>query len=215
MHVCAADRAHEAERRLAALVQEVGTRVGTERAAELQRVQTAWREYRDQHCSWDSEAVEGGSMQPTWKAMCIANLTEARINDLKTSLCEVGGSNCPAARRYDAPQGSKARAMPGQDQVFSADVVQEKPEMLSAPQLVYPKPLREAGIEGVVMVQAIIDTTGRAEPNSVRVLQSANPGFDLPAKDHVLKALFRPARVYGRAVRVLVQVPVTFTINTH
>jgi len=49
-----------------------------------------------------------------------------------------------------------------------------------------------------------IDTTGRAEPPSVKVIQSPTPGFDQPAKNYVLRALFRPARVHGRAVRVLI-----------
>jgi len=63
------------------------------------------------------------------------------------------------------------------------------------------------------MVQAIVDTTGRIEPNSVRVVESANPGFDQPAKIAVLKSLFRPGRVYGRAVRVLVAIPIDFKIG--
>jgi len=47
----------------------------------------------------------------------------------------------------------------------------------------------------------------------VKVLQSPNPGFDQSAKSYVLKALFRPARVHGRAVRVLVQIPVDFKLR--
>lgn len=215
MHVCAADEMHEAERRLAALVQEVAARVGATRAAELQRVQAAWLEYRNQHCAWDSEEVEGGSMMPMWHAQCIAALTEDRIDELKTSLCDGGGSSCPAARRYDAPQVTAADSLSVQDEVFSVDVVQEKPELLSAPQLAYPDLLKKAGIQGVVMVQTIIDTAGRVEPNSVRIVSSANPGFDSSAREYVLKERFRPARVYGHAVRVLVQVPVNFTIHAH
>src|SRR5258706_11210924 len=38
--------------------------------------------------------------------------------------------------------------------------------------------LRQAAIQGRVLVQAIIDTAGRAEPPSVKVIQSPNPGFD-------------------------------------
>ena len=103
--------------------------------------------------------------------------------------------------------------VPGADQVLSVDVVQEKPERLSGPQPAYPPLLQQAGIEGRVMVQAIVDTSGRIEPNSVRVVESANPGFDVPAKNAVLKSLFRPGRVYGRAVRVLVAIPIDFRIG--
>lgn len=99
--------------------------------------------------------------------------------------------------------------------VFSEDVVQEKPELISAPPLDYPVMLRQAGIQGAVIIQAIVDSTGRVEPNSVRVVSSANPGFDQSAKQHVLESRFRPGRVYGHAVRVLVLVPVNFVIKGH
>ena len=104
---------------------------------------------------------------------------------------------------------------PNTDQVFSADVVQEKPEVLSGPPSQYPELLRQAGIQGVVMVQAIVDTSGRVEPNSIKIVSSPNPGFDTPAKNQVLKTLFRPARVYGHAVRVLIQLPINFSLTHH
>jgi len=94
-------------------------------------------------------------------------------------------------------------------------MVQEKPERLAGPQPVYPPLLQQAGIQGVVKVEAIIDTSGRVEPNSVRVVESPNPGFDQAAKTVVVKSLYRPARVYGRAVRVLIQQPINFQITRH
>ncbi|HEV8264216.1 MAG TPA: energy transducer TonB [Gemmatimonadales bacterium] len=103
--------------------------------------------------------------------------------------------------------------VPSSDQVFMESVVEERPEVLSGPPPQYPDLLRQAGIQGRVIVQAIIDTTGRAEPPSVKVIQSPNPGFDQNAKTYVLKALFRPARVHGRAVRVLVNLPIDFKIT--
>ena|SRR5579859_1124471 len=101
---CATADARAAERRLAALIKELSDSVGPKRAAELERVQVAWRKYRDAHCAWDAEAVEGGSVQPAWQDSCIAELTESRINELKSSLCEGGGDDCPAAHRYDTPK---------------------------------------------------------------------------------------------------------------
>jgi len=103
--------------------------------------------------------------------------------------------------------------VPSSDQVFMESVVEERPEVLSGPSLVYPDLLRQAGVQGRVIVQAIIDTSGRAEPPSVKIIQSPNPGFDQPARSYVLRALFRPARVHGRAVRVLVNLPIDFKIK--
>jgi len=99
------------------------------------------------------------------------------------------------------------------NEVFMEAIVEEKPAVLSGPTLQYPELLRQAQIQGRVLMQAIIDTLGRAEPPSVKVLQSPNPGFDQSAKSYVLKALFRPARLHGRTVRVLIQIPVDFKLK--
>lgn len=99
------------------------------------------------------------------------------------------------------------------DQVFMEAVVEERPERLTSPPLVYPEMLRQAGIQGTVMLQAIIDTTGHVIASSVKILTSPNPGFNGPARELLVKSLFRPARVRGRPVKVLIQIPVTFTIT--
>ena len=109
--------------------------------------------------------------------------------------------------------GVSTGIVPSSDQVFAVDVVQEKPERLAGPPPVYPPLLQSAGIEGTVMVQAVIDTMGRVEPASIKIVTSANPGFNESAKQTVMKSLFRPARVYGKAVRVLIQLPVAYTIK--
>jgi len=106
-----------------------------------------------------------------------------------------------------------ARQVPTGNEVFMEAIVEEKPAVLSGPTLQFPELLRQAQIQGRVLVQAIIDTLGRAEPPSVKVLQSPNPGFDQSAKSYVLKALFRPARVHDRAVRVLMQIPIDFRLR--
>ncbi len=111
--------------------------------------------------------------------------------------------------------GVASGIVPSSDQVLSVDVVQEKPERLAGPQPVYPPLLSQAGIQGIVVVEAIIDTTGRVEPNSVKIVESPNPGFDQAAKTVVLKSLYRPARVYGKAVRVLIHQPINFQIPRH
>jgi len=103
--------------------------------------------------------------------------------------------------------------VPTGNEVFMEAIVEEKPAVLSGPVAQYPELLRQAGIQGRVMVQAIIDTLGRAEPNSIKVLQSPNPGFDQSAKTWAMKTLFRPARVHGRAVRVLIQIPIDYRLK--
>ena len=81
------------------------------------------------------------------------------------------------------------------------------------PPLDYPPALRHAGLQGRVTVQAVIDTLGRAEPASLKVIMHPNTAFDQSARAYVLQAVFRPARVKGRAVRVLISVPVDYRIE--
>jgi TonB family protein len=96
------------------------------------------------------------------------------------------------------------------EDVLAESMVDEKPTFLSGPPLQYPNLLRQAGVQGRVIVRAIIDTTGRAEPGSVQVVESPHPGFDQAARNAVLQARFRGGRFRGRAVRVLIEFPVEF-----
>ena len=110
-------------------------------------------------------------------------------------------------------EGGVAEGLVPTGQIFAESVVEEKPDLLSRPPLTYPPLLRQAGIEGKVLVEFVIDTLGRAERNSIRIVRSSNPAFDEPVRETVTRALFRPARVHGRAVRVLVQQPFNFTLR--
>ena len=69
----------------------------------------------------------------------------------------------------------------GGDSVYSEADVQEKPERLAGPAPVYPSILRQAEIEGEVIVEAIIDTLGRVEPLSLSVVQTvmSSPMWEL------------------------------------
>jgi TonB family protein len=99
------------------------------------------------------------------------------------------------------------------NEVYVEALVEERPALLSAPAPVYPAPLKQAGIQGRVILPAVIDTAGRVEPASVRIMKSAHPAFDQPTKDWVLKALFRPARLHGRGVRVFIHLLVDYSIT--
>ena len=112
-----------------------------------------------------------------------------------------------------AAGGRGTEVVPAPDGVYLARVVEESPLLLSGPPLAYPELLRQARIQGRVEVEAVIDATGRAEAGSVHVVGSPHPGFDAPARAFVRGALFRPGRVHGRAVRVLVRLPIEFRLR--
>lgn len=99
IHECVEVQARWTDSLLNVLVREIGDSIGPRRAQELNQVQGVWGTFRNMNCRWDSEAVEGGSMQPAWELQCCVNLTVQRIKDLSSTLCE-GGGECRASRQY-------------------------------------------------------------------------------------------------------------------
>ncbi len=97
-------------------------------------------------------------------------------------------------------------------QTFLEAAVDEPPERLSGPNPRYPEMLRQAGIEGSVILEFVIDTTGRVEETSINILSSSNRAFEGPARDVIRRSVYRPGRVRGVPVRVLVQQSISFNI---
>jgi len=102
---------------------------------------------------------------------------------------------------------------PGDGTPWESSLVDEVPLMLAGPAAVYPELLRQAGVHGRVVLEAVIDTLGHVEPGSVLVVESAHPAFVAPAQHSLLASLFRPARVQGRAVRVRVRLAFDFVLR--
>jgi len=134
----------------------------------------------------------------------------------------------PTNTRFDAAdfsgvgvEGGIARGVEGgtgpviTDQPYMEAVVEERPERLdgTCAGLRYPAVLQTAGIEGRVLIEFVIDTLGRAERGSLRVISSAHQLFDQPAREVVQSCRYRPGRIQGRAVRTRVQIPINFTIQ--
>lgn len=114
-------------------------------------------------------------------------------------------------------EGGVARGQEGgpviSDQPYLEAVVEERPERGACPPIRYPEILRQAGVEGRVLVEVVIDTTGRAERGTLRVLSSSHQLFEGPAREVVAGCQYHAGRIQGRAVRVRVQVPINFTIT--
>jgi protein TonB len=81
----------------------------------------------------------------------------------------------------------------------------------SAPR--YPDMLRSANVEGEVLAQFVVDTTGRAEMNTFKVLKSSHDLFTNSVKSALANMKFYPAEVGGRKVKQLVQMPFVFSLN--
>jgi periplasmic protein TonB len=76
----------------------------------------------------------------------------------------------------------------------------------------YPEMLKAGGIEGEVLAQFVVDTTGRAEAGTFKVLKSSHELFTVAVRNALPSMRFLPAEVGGRKVKQLVQQPFTFAI---
>ncbi|MGH7646583.1 MAG: energy transducer TonB [Gemmatimonadaceae bacterium] len=88
----------------------------------------------------------------------------------------------------------------------------EKPALAKEdnPRPTYPSMLESAGVEGEVLVQFVIDTLGRADMNTFKVLKSSNDLFTQSIKNVLPRLRFYAAETGGRKVRELVQYPFSF-----
>lgn len=77
----------------------------------------------------------------------------------------------------------------------------------------YPESLRAAGVEGRVLVRFTVDTVGRIDMGSVRVLDSTHDLFSRAVRDALSNFRFRPAEVGGRKVAALAEMPFEFRLR--
>jgi protein TonB len=77
----------------------------------------------------------------------------------------------------------------------------------------YPEMLKASAIAGEVLAQFVIDTTGRADIATFKVLKSTHALFTDAVKKDLPRMRFLPAEVGGKKVKQLVQLPFAFSIK--
>ncbi|HJR40769.1 MAG TPA: energy transducer TonB [Gemmatimonadaceae bacterium] len=77
----------------------------------------------------------------------------------------------------------------------------------------YPHQLREAGVEGAVLAEFVIDTTGRVDSTTIRSLVATHPLFERSVRNALVNMRFTPAESGGRAVRLLVRQSFVFRVK--
>ena len=88
----------------------------------------------------------------------------------------------------------------------------DPPVAMSPIKPIYPEIAQEAGIEGVVVVQAFIDEKGRVKETLI-LKGVPNTGLDDAAMEAIRKTRFRPAKQRERAVGVWISIPVNFKLK--
>jgi TonB family protein len=86
-----------------------------------------------------------------------------------------------------------------------------RPEVIHQVQPRYTEPARRAGVQGAVVVEAIIDEQGNVD--NVRVLRGLPMGLDKAAIEAIQQWRFKPATMGGKPVKVYFTLTVNFTIQ--
>lgn len=109
---------------------------------------------------------------------------------------------------FGIPEGPPAAEPEGPIRV-GGDV--KPPEKISAPSPQYTEIARKARIQGVVIVEAIIDKEGNV--TNVKILKGLPMGLDTAAADAVQKWKFKPATLNGKPVAVIYNLTVNFRLQ--
>ena len=142
--------------------------------------------------------------------------------DIPTTIPEPGTMLVPAAedafrqtggiRLGDGPSSAAPNVSDGQP--LTERYVDRAVVALPGSSPRYPSLLQNAGVEGDVRAQFVVDTLGRVEQGSVRILESTHDSFAQAVRDALFRARFVPAEAGGRKVRQLVEQPFSFKLTT-
>lgn len=108
---------------------------------------------------------------------------------------------------------------PPEGGTFVAAVVDRKAELRNRRELprimerLYPPVLRDAGVGGRVVVQFVVDTNGRVDMSTVKVMSSDHNGLEGPTRKALGEFRFRPAKMGDRTVRMLTQMPIVWQVE--
>ena len=97
------------------------------------------------------------------------------------------------------------------DEVLQIGGAIVKPEVIRRVQPNYTEIARKARVQGVVIVEAIVDKQG--DVTNVRVLKGLPMGLEQSAMDAVKQWTFKPATLNGRPVSVYFVLTINFRLN--
>jgi protein TonB len=75
----------------------------------------------------------------------------------------------------------------------------------------YPSILRDSRVNGRVIIELVVDEDGVPVPGSARVIEASHPAFGEATLRVADRFRFRPARIDGTAVPVVVTIPIVWT----
>lgn len=96
--------------------------------------------------------------------------------------------------------------------ILTSDLLDNPPRTRARVSPTYPSAERSAGVEGEVLVEFVVDESGKV--TQPFVVRSSRASFERPTLRAVEKWRFEPGKKDGRAVRFRMQIPVHFSLST-
>jgi protein TonB len=112
-----------------------------------------------------------------------------------------------------SPIGAGSSTLGNDGSAVDEHLVDRAPRLLGqAQEPTYPASLRQAGVQGRVVVQFVVDTAGRAELTDLQVVETAHPLFVDAVRAALARYHFSVGEAGGRKVRTRVQMPFEFAL---
>jgi periplasmic protein TonB len=116
-------------------------------------------------------------------------------------------------------QSTVERTTPPDEGTYELSAVEELPRLTNGAdfgrqlQRNYPPLLRDARVEGTVTVRFRVNEEGRVDESTITIVDSTHEQFNEPTIRSVARLRFRPAKVNGRPVKVMVDQPIRWTVQ--
>jgi periplasmic protein TonB len=155
--------------------------------------------------------------RPTLPTIAVPVITPGEIPPIDLSLptmtsdqVRIGNRSAPLGGGVVEPGGP----LRGVGDVRDAATVDRAPRLTGrALEPRYPPVLRDAGIEGHVLAEFVVDTLGRAELATLRFPELSNALFGDAVREAITRYRFTPGEMAGRKVRTRVAVPFEFRLR--
>ena len=86
MNMCWGKKYKAADAKMNKTYQDFMSKLDESEKMQLKNAQLAWLKYRDANCDFVADQYKGGTMRPMIAAICLADVTNARVNELKSQI---------------------------------------------------------------------------------------------------------------------------------
>ncbi len=168
---------------------------------------------------FEAEMMVGSKIMQWWKSATFVHLPIAGVNVAGAEV-NIGPRHSTYLQFCTTPEpgigaaafvDDRLPAALGQQVYLPIDVDQPAAPVAGTAPPVYPKELLQAHITGAVTVRFVVDTTGRVQMSTLRVVRSDYPAFTAAVRWTLLNARYQPAMLRGVKVNTINEQSFRFT----